>query len=180
MLDAIRNGDDRALQRLYAEHRESFMQWFQRSYGLSDEDSKDLFQHAIVVFYSNLRSGKIVSLKSSPKTYLYGIGKNLAREWKRKTTQESTAISKLLEQQFEGHQSTEEKARYESNVRRMYLALNRLGDPCKSILKFFYLDRQSMENIAVLLGFKNAETVKSKKYKCLKRLKSIVQKLPEA
>jgi hypothetical protein len=53
----------------------------------------------------------------------------------------------------------------------MHQALESLGEPCRSILKDFYLNSQSMENITEKFGYTNADNAKNQKYKCLKRLK---------
>ena len=55
-------------------------------------------------------------------------------------------------------------------------ALKELGDPCKSILTQFYYEQFSMEMIAEKFGYTNSDTAKTQKYKCLKRLKTILSK----
>ena len=55
----------------------------------------------------------------------------------------------------------------------MELALTSLGEPCKSLLEAFYLQKKNMQEIAVGFGYTNAENAKTQKYKCLMRLKKI-------
>jgi RNA polymerase sigma-70 factor (ECF subfamily) len=45
-----------------------------------------------------------------------------------------------------------------------------LGEPCKSILRYYYYKRFSMEAIAETMQYKNADTVKSQKVRCIKEL----------
>ena len=52
-------------------------------------------------------------------------------------------------------------------------SLAQLGDPCKQILEKFYYHHKSNVDIAEELDYKNADTVKNLKYKCLQRLKKI-------
>jgi len=52
-------------------------------------------------------------------------------------------------------------------------ALNSLGEPCKSLLEAFYIEKQSMDRIALLFGYTNADNAKNQKYKCLMRLKKL-------
>jgi len=54
-------------------------------------------------------------------------------------------------------------------------ALDRLGEPCRTLLILFYWEEASMEEIASRLGFANAETAKSKKYQCKKALEQILR-----
>lgn len=52
-------------------------------------------------------------------------------------------------------------------------ALGKLGEPCKSLLEAFYLQKKSMPEIAEFFGYTNADNAKTQKYKCLVRLKKI-------
>ena len=55
----------------------------------------------------------------------------------------------------------------------MEKALNSMGEPCKSLLEAFYLQKKSMHDIAEVFGYTNAENAKSQKYKCLMKLKKL-------
>jgi DNA-directed RNA polymerase specialized sigma24 family protein len=51
--------------------------------------------------------------------------------------------------------------------------LLKLGDPCKQVLESYYYHRKSMQEIALWLGYKNEQTARNQKYKCLLRLREI-------
>jgi len=55
----------------------------------------------------------------------------------------------------------------------MERAMNGLGEPCKSLLEAFYLQKKSMQEIAGSFGYTNSENAKNQKYKCLVRLKKL-------
>ena len=55
----------------------------------------------------------------------------------------------------------------------MQKALMALGEPCKSLIKAFYLDKKNMTDIADVFGYTNADNAKKQKYKCLQRLKKV-------
>jgi RNA polymerase sigma factor (sigma-70 family) len=67
----------------------------------------------------------------------------------------------------------------EENERVMAVqkAMEQIGNPCRDLLLLFYWEEQSMEEIAVKLGFANADTVKSKKYQCKKSLEHLLRNL---
>ena len=48
-----------------------------------------------------------------------------------------------------------------------------LGEPCRSLLRAYYHDDKSMQQIAVAFGYTNPDNAKTQKYKCLTRLKKI-------
>jgi len=55
----------------------------------------------------------------------------------------------------------------------MEMALGKMGEPCKSLLDAYYLQKKSMQEIAAEFGYTNADNAKTQKYKCLVRLKKI-------
>ena len=55
----------------------------------------------------------------------------------------------------------------------MEKAMSGLGEPCKSLLEAFYLQKKTMQDIAAVFGYTNAENAKTQKYKCLVRLKKL-------
>jgi DNA-directed RNA polymerase specialized sigma24 family protein len=52
-------------------------------------------------------------------------------------------------------------------------ALNSLGEPCKSLLEGYYLNKKGMQELAADFGYTNADNAKNQKYKCLMRLKKL-------
>jgi DNA-directed RNA polymerase specialized sigma24 family protein len=55
----------------------------------------------------------------------------------------------------------------------MERALGSLGEPCKSLLEAYYLQKKDMSEIASIFGYTNADNAKNQKYKCLIRLKKL-------
>ena len=52
-------------------------------------------------------------------------------------------------------------------------ALNSLGEPCKSLLEGYYINKKGMQELAKDFGYTNADNAKNQKYKCLMRLKKL-------
>ncbi|HMP88139.1 MAG TPA: sigma-70 family RNA polymerase sigma factor, partial [Lacibacter sp.] len=52
-------------------------------------------------------------------------------------------------------------------------ALQHLGEPCKSLLEAYYVQKKQMLEIAEHFGYTNADNAKNQKYKCLMRLKKL-------
>ncbi len=52
-------------------------------------------------------------------------------------------------------------------------ALNSLGEPCKSLLEGYYLNKKDMQALAAEFGYTNSDNAKNQKYKCLMRLKKL-------
>jgi hypothetical protein len=55
----------------------------------------------------------------------------------------------------------------------MEQAMANIGEPCKSLLESYYINKQNMQDIAESFGYTNADNAKNQKYKCLMRLKKL-------
>ena len=55
----------------------------------------------------------------------------------------------------------------------MEMAMSKIGEPCKSLLEAYYINKKNMQEIAADFGYTNADNAKTQKYKCLIRLKKL-------
>ncbi len=62
----------------------------------------------------------------------------------------------------------EDPAPYHQAMRQ---ALEELDEVCRRLLMVFYFEKKSMDEIAALLGYNQANTAKSKKNKCMDRMR---------
>jgi len=53
------------------------------------------------------------------------------------------------------------------------IALDQVGEPCRTLLKDFYHNNKSMQEIATEFGYTNPDNAKTQKYKCLVRLRKL-------
>ena len=88
IITKIKSGGHTELGMVYEEYRTEFLKWITKEYECSDDDSKDIYQLTILIFYDNVRTGKLERLVSSVKTYLFGIGKNIVMENRRKANRQ--------------------------------------------------------------------------------------------
>ncbi len=61
--------------------------------------------------------------------------------------------------------------KYDFNI--METAMSKIGEPCKSLLEAYYIQKKQMQEIATEFGYTNADNAKTQKYKCLVRLKKL-------
>ncbi len=173
IINLIRNEDSRGLSLVYEKFRHEFIHWIIKTYGTDPDDAREFYQASIVILYDNTMAGKLDSLQSSLKTYLFGIGKNLALQQlrlnhrKQKTGAEFYIKNYVLDNQ-------EDKMKEEVNLEIVSQSFSTLGEPCHELLSLYYYKKKSMEEISATLGYKNPETAKNQKYKCMERLRKIV------
>ncbi len=137
----------------------------------SADDARDIFQEAMIVLYQKSRSEDF-ELHCQVKTYLYSVCRRL---WLKKLSQanrfvpEINGIAELVpvEEEIDANEHRNQE------FILMEKALSRLGEPCKSLLEAYYLQKKSMSEIASGFGYTNPDNAKNQKYKCLVRLRKL-------
>ncbi len=176
LLVQLRKDPDKTLVILYREHRSAFFSWARKVFGANEDDASDCFQDAVIVFYNNVKEGKITTLESSIKTYLFSIGKKLLltrfRYTQRMTNIDNITFTDQQQAQFELPELYEGSA-LENRIAEI---VRNLKEPCRSILRYFYFRGFDMSEIAETMNYKNAQTVKSQKVRCIKELRQMLQK----
>ena len=164
ILEKISKGDERALDYLYKKYYRMMTNIVLKNNGTEDE-AKDVYQEALLAFWQKAVSGKLV-LTSKISTFLYSICMN---QWRKELERKSRLSSEEVDK--EEYQTHDEKERYKVVME----CINELGDTCKKILTYYYFDGLNMSDIAEKLNFANTDTAKTKKYKCKKKLDSLIK-----
>lgn len=170
VIQGILYSDDKALTFLYKEYSGMIENMVITNNG-TKEDARDIFQDTIIIFYEKIKSGTL-SLTCSIKTYLFSISRNLWLYRLRKTGRDNSLNeSFLVAEQEEIHVDYYYDG--ESNCENMVDFIHLLGDSCKKILMFFYYEKLSTRDIAAKMNLAGSDYVKTQKYRCLQKLKSI-------
>lgn len=170
LLQGLATNDKKAVETIYRENYNMIQSLIINNNGSAD-DAKDIFQEAMIVLYEKVRSGTF-ELNCQIKTYVYSVSKRL---WLKKL-QQSSRYSPPIEDQEASVPVDDEIAEHEkrdAEFEMMDKAISSLGEPCKSLLEAYYLQKQNMQVIAANFGYTNADNAKNQKYKCLMRLKKI-------
>ena len=169
MLQQLQSGDQKVLGKLYRQYRSEFLAWMTAKYACSRDEARDIYQNTMLTLSQKAQNGGLETLNSSLKTYIYGIGKNKYKEYRRQYDRHSP-----LEKQAEDLiPAAEPDVVDEEMVRLARQCLEQLGEPCKSLLELYYFHGLSMDEIKKHLIYRNAHTARNMKYKCMQRLKQI-------
>lgn len=172
IIQKIRSGGQTELGMIYEEYRTEFLQWITKEFSCSMDDGKDIYQLVILIFYDNIKKGKLEFLVSSVKTYLFGIGKNLAKDNMRK---EKKFKPINQEKWIKEYLIDEPDQALDENIFTMAKkALEKLGQPCQRLIELFYYENKNMQEITEAMQYKNPETAKNQKCKCMARLRKLV------
>ncbi len=164
--------EDKVIEYLYTTHY-GMIKKLIRSRGGNDQDVQDIFQDALLVFYERVKSD---DFKTQAKigTYLYTVSRNL---WVNRLKKNMKLVhDDMREERYPALTllPKDQLTRAEENA-FVKLILNALGDDCKKVLTAaVYLDK-SMKAIAQEMGYDNEQIARNKKYKCLQKLKKIIE-----
>lgn len=164
VFEKICKGDEKALEYLYKKYYKMMTKIVLSNSGTEDE-AKDIYQDALVVFWQKATSGKLV-LTSKMSTYIYSICLNL---WRKELDRKSRLTNEEKDSPVYHDDDKQERARIINEC------LQQLDDTCRKVLTYYYFDKLSMQDIADKLGFANTNTAKTKKYKCKKKLDELVK-----
>ena len=170
LLKGLANNDSKAVETLYKSHF-GMIQHFVTNNNGSLDDARDVFQEAMITLYEKVQSDSF-SLTCQIKTYLFSICKHL---WLKRLQQMGRYSAPLSteEESVSVETDMDDFAKKDAAFAIMDRALNSLGEPCKSLLEGYYLNKKDMQALAAEFGYTNSDNAKNQKYKCLMRLKKL-------
>lgn len=170
IISRIQDNDEETLRYLYIEMRHPITAMLIKN-GAGKEDAMDIFQDALIAFYRNVQNKKISGDSIKIKNYLYAISRNLwlnrLRKQPKRFLEEVPSISESPESIYIENENSDEMKK------NLELALSKMSERCQKLISDYYLDQKSNEEIARELGFKNANSSRVMKHRCLRQLREI-------
>ena len=163
MLIALKKGDNSLFEQTFLLHFQDCMNYLKRRYKASHEDAYDVSMDTLLEFCKRLKKGKIVYgnlrflfTQMASQVYLKWIKKqNLVGEWED------------LEIPEEKPESVDEEATSALNK-----AWSQLGTNCQKMLRSYYYDQVTLNEIASDLG-KSDVAVRKQKQRCMEKLRGL-------
>lgn len=170
LLKGLAQNDKNSIEAIYRLNY-SMIQTFVLNNNGSVDDARDIFQEAMVILYEKSKTATF-SLNCQIKTYVYSICRRL---WLKRLQQLSKFSIQVenLEETVSVEEDIEEHEKVNNDFILMEHAMSKIGEPCKSLLDAYYLQKKNMMEIAGEFGYTNADNAKTQKYKCLVRLKKL-------
>jgi RNA polymerase sigma factor (sigma-70 family) len=170
LLGALASGQREATEKIYLQYYPVITKWI-GSRGGEESDAADIYQEAMIVLYEKAQNEDF-RLTCKIGTYLFAISKHLWYKKLQKTQATPVTSSEDMGDIMYIDDVKAHKER-ENHYRQLDNALEQLGEPCKSLIKAFYHQDKSMQEIAMDFGYTNPANAKTQKYKCLNRLKKL-------
>ena len=191
-IDGIMTNNQSVMTDLYNSYCNKFVSYFGKQFSKSIDDSMDLFHESYKIMYENIKREKLTqeNLSSSLYSYLVGIGKlKMMSDDRKNHTLDTVSIDNVDENgnsllnkkdkdNINEYAISEELEREkEEKLKFLERAIELLPPPCNQLLTLFYWNRKSIEEIMHIMGqYKNTDSVKTQKSKCMNKLKSFKEK----
>jgi RNA polymerase sigma factor (sigma-70 family) len=170
LLSGLVTEDKESIERIYREHYGMVQTYVMNNNGNAD-DAADVFQELMIVLFQKASSGSF-ELNCQLKTFVYAVSRRI---WLKKLTQQQKFhdSSEIMDEVVSVDEDLEVHEKRQEEFTIMESAMNKIGEPCKSLLEAYYVQKKQMQVIAADFGYTNADNAKTQKYKCLVRLKKL-------
>ncbi|MFK7774513.1 MAG: RNA polymerase sigma factor [Saprospiraceae bacterium] len=142
--------------------------------GLKKEEALDIFTDAIMDMIDQIVAFKFKG-ESKLSTYFYKIFYFKCVDLFRKNTTNNIEYREELPEVSDTSLIAPNKIEIEEEIKQLHKYLNQLGEPCKQILLDWGFWGYNMSEIAERIGLESSTQAKDRKYKCLKKLRKLMQ-----
>ena len=156
---------------LYKAHLKMFLQRAIYKFKTQRENGEGAYHDAFIAFFENARDGKLTKLTTDYKWYFCKIFDhkiiNIINKKNNKPTYTLDTAEANKESSYNTFESTIEQ---QAQKQKATSLLHLLDEECRKLLVLFFYNGYDMDSIARELNYANANSAKSKKYKCLQKL----------
>ncbi len=174
LIAGIKSDDEAIMEYVYRQYYPMVAHLVKNNRG-NDTDAEDLYQEGLLVVFQKIRAGEEIRFL---KAYIYSVCRlkwlNLLR-YKRRHAEQFIDNYEAIEVSFDDDEK--EAVPYEGALQQ---ALAQLDETCRQLLLAFYFEKLSMEDIATRFQYSQANTAKSKKNKCMDRIRQKAQTILQA
>jgi DNA-directed RNA polymerase specialized sigma24 family protein len=167
-ISAIRSRNEYLTGEIYELYRNEFFNLFGKKLWKNSDVIHEIYQDTFLELCNKIYTHKLneSNLTSTLKTYMFGIGKYKLMATNRSNKNDFFELLSEIPDIIED----ETDLSFE-NEKKIQIAVNNLGEPCHTILVKQYWEDKNGEEIAAELKYKNVDTLKTQKYKCMQKLK---------
>ena len=161
--------------------RENVLMWLKGRFKvLSFEDLEEVYNDGCLVLWEKMMDREFELMEKSMVGYLMRVCRNIGMHYLRKVNEDSESLDRILERGFgvsddefgigEMFDVMDESGNEDERYEKLEKIWSKLKEVDRMILESYYVDGCRMEEIAKRIGYKNGNSVKSKKKKVLMRI----------
>ena len=150
------------------------------------EDLEEVYDDGCLVLWEKMMDKEFELREKSLVGYLVRICRNIGMHYLRKVNEDIESLDRIYERGYEMRDDDEsgieemfdvmdEGGNDEEIFERLEMVWKKLKEVDRMILESYYVDGCKMEEIAKRIGYKNGNSVKSKKNKVLRKMMEMMQ-----
>ena len=168
------------------ERENVLMRLMGRFKGLRYEDLEEVYDDGCLVLWDKMMDKGFKLNEKSVVGYLVRICRNIGMHYLRKVNEDIDSLDRIMERGYEMKEDDErgieeifdvmeEKGSENEIFERLDMVWKKLKKVDRMILESYYVDGCRMEEIARRVGYRNGNSVKSKKNKVLRRMMEMMK-----
>ena len=168
------------------ERENVLMRLMGRFKSLRFEDLEEIYDDGCLVLWEKMRNKEFELREKSLVGYLVRICRNIGMHYLRKVNEDVESLDRIFERGFEMGDEYEsgigemfdvmdERENADEIFERLDKVWKKLKKTDQMILESYYVDGCRMEEIAKRIGYRNGNSVKSKKNKVLRKMMEMMQ-----
>ena len=155
--------------------------------GLRYEDLEEVYDDGCLVLWDKMMDKEFKLKEKSIVGYLFRICRNIGMHYLRKVNEDIESLDRIMERGYELRTDNErgieemfdvmeERMGSDDEIfERLDMVWSKLKKVDRMILESYYIDGCRMKEIATRIGYKNSDSVKSKKNKVLKKMMEMMK-----
>ncbi len=155
--------------------------------GLRYEDLEEVYDDGCLVLWDKMMDKEFKLKEKSIVGYLFRICRNIGMHYLRKVNEDIESLDRIMERGYELREDNErgieemfdvmeEKMGSDDEIfERLDMVWSKLKKVDRMILESYYLDGCRMDEIAKRVGYRNGNSVKSKKNKVIKKMMKMMK-----
>ena len=168
------------------ERENVLMRLMGRFKSLRFEDLEEVYNDGCLVLWDKMMDKEFKLKEKSMVGYLVRICRNIGMHYLRKVNEDIESLDRIMERGYEMREDDErgieemfdvmeERGNEDEIFERLDRVWNKLKKVDRMILESYYVDGCRMEEIARRVGYRNGNSVKSKKNKVLRRMMEMMK-----
>jgi len=168
------------------ERENVLMRLMGRFKSLRFEDLEEVYDDGCLVLWEKMMDKEFELREKSLVGYLVRICRNIGMHYLRKVNEDIESLDRIMERGYEMKEDDErgieeifdvmeEKGSENEIFERLDMVWKKLKKVDRMILESYYVDGCRMEEIAKRIGYRNGNSVKSKKNKVLRRMMEMMR-----
>lgn len=163
------------------ERENVLMRLMGRFKSLRYEDLEEVYNDGCLVLWDKMMDKEFMLKEKSMVGYLVRICRNIGMHYLRKVNEEIESLDRIMERGYEVREDDgrgieeifdvmDERGNEDERYEKLDRIWSKLKEVDRMILESYYVDGCRMEEIAKRIGYKNGNSVKSKKKKVLMKI----------